>query len=51
MPARQGLLIPGSAFGGIVYNISPLMERLNALTPFEAAVEEEEAEPKEPVLP
>jgi len=38
---RTGLLVPGSAFGGITYNLSPLMVRLNELAPFEAAIQRE----------
>lgn len=39
---RTGLLIPGSAFGTLIYQISPLMDRLYALAPFDAALEEDE---------
>ena len=38
---RTGLLVPGSAFGGISYSLSPLMVRLNELAPFEAAIQRE----------
>jgi hypothetical protein len=39
---RTGLLVPGSAFGSIAYNVSPLLERLNALASFETAIRNED---------